>query len=865
MRFQLNAGEAPLRVGFNTDISDIRQLPKRTHLQVIRLAKEGALSRAMARMAAAEMAEPTPENRRKLQALHPQRPPPQGPPPRNLDVRVEPIPAWEVKRLLRSFPPCSAAGGSGLTPAHLLQFVNSIAADGAEAVARVVDLIADGSVPEGARQFFFGARLFALAKKDGGLRPIACGDVFRRLAGKWLMQKVRPSITPELLPHQVGVGCKNGADIAVQCVRMYARYARSAGGIAAQRCVMTIDIRNAFNTLDRAKLLDVVAEKLPKLLNYTLAAYGLPTLLGFGDSCLFSATGTQQGDPPGPLYFSACLAEAMKDESVRRQIEALDAKAAYLDDLTLCGELRHVLAAFEALRPVLAAMGLEINASKTKIYAHPDAQLPADLPVERLSIDELVILGVPCGVGEGLTEALVGAVNRFRSVVNMVSRLENHHVALALLHFCASGAVLNHLLRGFGSHRFGEVCDGFVSDAIGQICGGVMPPLALQQARSPQRFGGLGIRFMHLHAAGAHAVSVRRAIEGANIVCRPGIVAAFRADLLVAVERLISKDPLYATTPALAARLLEPLRLDPAAGAPPDMSRTISDAIETARFEHRLAALPTGTSNADRRARAHARVVTAKYSALWMYSSVRSSCAPLWLENPEFLVAIRLRLGIPLAAEPQRCDFCQVPAVSDIMGDHSCSCMSGGSRTLLHHSIVREIMDLANHARTLPRCEAHPFVGDADQNLRIDVLIRMPQVDLSAGLIDVAVTHPVGVSYLSRAAALVPAGIATEYEQIKQRHYSAAVDRLTSRAPYASAKLLPVVFDTFGGFSKTCVETLKTLARLWADNAGLATSTAVLNVMHRLNFVVVRAVARLASANAANSHASLRPGVGAAR
>ncbi len=41
---------------------------------------------------------------------------------------------------------------------------------------------AKGAVSPALRPVFFGARLIGLLKKDGGFRPIACGDVFRRLA-----------------------------------------------------------------------------------------------------------------------------------------------------------------------------------------------------------------------------------------------------------------------------------------------------------------------------------------------------------------------------------------------------------------------------------------------------------------------------------------------------------------------------------------------------------------------------------------------------------------------------------------------------------------------------------------------------------
>ena len=51
-----------------------------------------------------------------------------------------------------------------------------------------------------------GATLHALPKKQGGVRPIAVGEVLRRLVGKLLCQAVREESRAYLWPLQVGVG-----------------------------------------------------------------------------------------------------------------------------------------------------------------------------------------------------------------------------------------------------------------------------------------------------------------------------------------------------------------------------------------------------------------------------------------------------------------------------------------------------------------------------------------------------------------------------------------------------------------------------------------------------------------------------------
>ena len=52
------------------------------------------------------------------------------------------------------------------------------------ALKNLVNAILEGKVPLELRPYFFGAKLSALKKTDGGLRPIAVGNTFRRLSAK---------------------------------------------------------------------------------------------------------------------------------------------------------------------------------------------------------------------------------------------------------------------------------------------------------------------------------------------------------------------------------------------------------------------------------------------------------------------------------------------------------------------------------------------------------------------------------------------------------------------------------------------------------------------------------------------------------
>ena len=53
-----------------------------------------------------------------------------------------------------------------------------------KSLTKMLKGIANNKVPENIRTFFFEAKIIALVKKDGGLRPIAKGDILRRVVAK---------------------------------------------------------------------------------------------------------------------------------------------------------------------------------------------------------------------------------------------------------------------------------------------------------------------------------------------------------------------------------------------------------------------------------------------------------------------------------------------------------------------------------------------------------------------------------------------------------------------------------------------------------------------------------------------------------
>ena len=150
---------------------------------------------------------------------------------------------------LRSFRPSSAGDVDGLRPGHLKDLVDPQTAEARrrllKALANLYSNLLRGQVPEHVREFPFAANLTALRKKDGGIRPIAVGNVFGRLASKIAAKRVMPELRRQLPPVQLGVGVSGGCEAAAHAVRAFVQ----SPVVPENNVLVKLDMKNAFNTV----------------------------------------------------------------------------------------------------------------------------------------------------------------------------------------------------------------------------------------------------------------------------------------------------------------------------------------------------------------------------------------------------------------------------------------------------------------------------------------------------------------------------------------------------------------------------------------------------------------------------------------
>jgi hypothetical protein len=122
------------------------------------------------------------------------------------------------------------------------------------AVTKLIDLQLAGEVPRDS--FLSGATLIGTVKPDGGVRPLAIVDAWYRVAMLFALHAVCRELGVGLAPLNVGVGTPCG-------VKAIAHAVATAVAADTENAVLTDDMQNAFNTLDRSAMFQAVQEPPP--------------------------------------------------------------------------------------------------------------------------------------------------------------------------------------------------------------------------------------------------------------------------------------------------------------------------------------------------------------------------------------------------------------------------------------------------------------------------------------------------------------------------------------------------------------------------------------------------------------------------
>lgn len=789
--------------------------------QVHKMLALGSVSKAAKCVDALPMAEPTEEVLAKLRTLHPHEGEPAIPAPTSAPVRIT---AELLSDVMQRVPKGSAPGESGWTYEHVKAAVLTDPS-ALSSACRLINAILSGSLPRMAR--LLDSALIALQKPQGGIRPVAIGEVWLRLAGLCAMA-ASPDAGRALAPLQLGVGVAGGS----QSLGL----AMAAGAAANPDDVtLQLDFSNAFNSVKRSAILAATAKRWPEGLAFTAWRYGQPSMLHVrgapeGTPPIESRRGVQQGDTLGSLLFGLALQDPL--EQTRDEHGSVAIAAAH-DDCALQGPAAAVVEAFLTLCRLGGDIGLAAHPAKSRVYSANQegaAYVAEQLGVEHCP-DGLVLAGTPLGTdsfkaayARKATDAACDAIDKLSELRSAGLSAQDHFQVLKSS-LQMRGAHLPRCIPAAQSQPAVAQLERKVAQAAAEIM--LLPELsgpAAAQMTLPLRLGGLGIRSTTEKVAKASFLSA---------------AALTQAAMLPGPERL---RPFAGPSGQKLHRDWQELHAAAGDLWPPEAADTTAECIaqvlpgvqrEFYQFEAARKHADLFDSS-DVQARARLLSVECRAAAIWL--DTLPIVPALTLPNAAFVSGMRHRLGVshmPANARGVRCS-CKMRIEPDDT-NHAMTCQNLSGMMTVRHEIlkesVRRICQRAGVASSSePMTRRLHAVAPASQRdeSRGDILMVMPD---ALQVVDISVIHPAASSHRDTAAAAAGNAAAKRDREKRQRY------QLADPTGYA---FTPFSVESYGRLGKPAMAILKQLA----DNAGSAgsvrTGDFITNALREISVALVR-------------------------
>ena len=647
-----------------------------------------------------------------------------------------------MRAILHSFPPASAGGPTGLRPQHLVDCLGSASTHAQslllEALCELCHRGLEGSLAPRTVAYMCAARLIPLKKVDGGVRPIAIGETLRRVIAKFVLRQPASAraqcwMSPLQTAFTRGSPCET-VGMGVQELVLQLSGREDWG-------LLQVDVRNAFNTLQRETILGAVATQAPELTAWVRQTLQ-PAPLLCGKEVIWSAQGVQQGDPMGPFLFSLGIHDVLnllpKDMLLHRW---------YLDDGVLMGTLPQLHHAIELLEAHFPRRGLLVNYTKTTLWgpaATPThiAMSPNGSRLRSTSLrpigDVMRVLGVPVAASGNelaMQAYLDNQASRITADMNRVARVPDKQVAHSVLRNCLGPVQAQFLLRTV-DHSVGKEFAAKIElaqrSAWERLLGTQLTPKAWMQSTLPNSKGGCGLQVASQVALAGRTASILSFIRNAELMLGQDASVCRR---LMGEGNLV-ESLVRATSPEF-----EPVKYW-------SHSRRIDasneDGLKQAWWTAKLTDFRSQTLLRLCATRDVARVsvqASGGGAGSWMLAPPNMGDGSRM--NPtEYGLLLRWHLGLPVMPTQWAGAGCpKCGSACDAHGDHAVSCQKG-LVTLRHHGVVNYICQVLQTAK-IPFERESACLGDGRRPA--DILLKgwEGRRDLA---VDVTVVHPLAPS-----------------------------------------------------------------------------------------------------------------------
>lgn len=621
-------------------------------------------------------------------------------------------------------------------------------------------------IPDPIKPYFFGARLIPLAKKEGGVRPIAIGTIFHKLISSSIMAHIKHELPGTFAPVQFGVGFAGGAENVVHGVR-------NALTADSERILVSLDLTNAFNSVSRIAFLEEIRTKFPSLLCWTWQSYGKPaTLLVRDQKPILSKTGVRQGDPMGPFLFCLAIQHALTSVTSEKVLSFT-----YMDDIYLVGHYEELAIALATLEDLLSALSLRINFAKS--YATKKVMgLSREIPVKGPD-DNPLVMKSPLFIRDPINAPSEAT----RKAIEMIPQIDDTQIALILLRQINNGT-LTYTLRTAPPKVTGALAQKLmnsIKDALTKVLSTTKTQIDKAHKRIFLPFGpGLGFTDLEKIAEPAFQASLLQASFRLNkadkhkfpIPSFPEKAVPNEDFYITALRDAFQHTDLLDDHPKLQHFLVEQTkseRFDKVYNSLNDTNKKIVDSTKDCHASGWLHALPTEPA--------------------------------LTFPSNLMRLAVKLFLDINTGKNNSICSLCHHD--SEDFTKHALTCPA--QKAVIHrHELVKNCVSDLCRAATLPAAvEPSPFGFKKDKNgkdfvtylkikkdqRRLDLIISGVGPKGGELGVDVSVANPFAESVVDK---VTPLAAAREREQEKINKYSQDCRAL-------GMSFSPFVMDAYGG------------------------------------------------------------------
>ena len=756
----------------------------------------------------------------------------------------------------------------------------SVLADDAQcrtALVRLMQDICNDNIPEEVKDLLLSSHLVALKKPSGGLRPIAIGELFYRIAATISVRRIRSAATSLLTPLQFGFGIRNGCE---QIVHSLQHVLTDSDHPCA---VLQLDLTNAFNCVDRTRLLTTIYSipQLAPIWRIVTLAYATvsPLLLNHGLQILPSSNGIRQGDPLSSLLFCFYIREALADVGTTHQIQPY----ACMDDINLVGEPRSLMDSLQQLQQSMRTLNLSINTSKSHLaYFHSNTHpLTSDvleicddnrIPIE---YQRLKVLGAMVASDEiQLTAALQEATASDYSTTPFFRRLSSPvlapQAAVLLLRQCGLPK-MNYLARCVPPTCLAPIATAFDETVVDvaytklDVAHSERTDASLQCLRNRLSLGGFGLTSVLSSSPAAYIASL-----AALAVSTPTPPAFAALDASVSCSSLLYSwiqstlsqlnddfADLHSAAPhSQHSKALKKLPPNPDVffshfQTSPQSSVKLQHSLNQQATQLRFdAAVEEARSSGDAKRVAHFLAYSAPHAQKW--KSVIPTCTAHTLSAPHYIVSARLNLRLrPYhTVLPPDCASCGTKDAIALDSWHHLSCNSHKRQqlNLRHDSVVHALYHHSDHSGAAACKE--PQGLSTEDGRRPDLQIVLPGASI---LTDVVVSHPLAPSHVSVASSKVLA-VAQQAAKRKQAKYKDV-------AATQHAHFIPFAVETTGGISQEAAQLIDQISLACKDHLTLPSHQSYANIVHSSIAIAVQKGNALAI-HAGYSRAIMRVGRG---